>query len=492
MKKMKLFPKTFSYTMLLMCIIIIIAHLLLYLFMPSVYVKQKNKNLTSLSEDAVEVMSGKTIDDAIEEAKKLSENTEASITMTASGSTYVITSYMTLNNAISKGVSGSPTPILQEYETKVDMGDVSANLDVDESERVDELNSVSFASLSSSVISREKKITLSNGNKATLSFVMNLQPVEEASEVMFLILPYTITISILLSLCGAYVYARALTKPIKAICASTKEMETLDEQTKCMVSSQDEIGELAQGINQLYSSLQKTIQSLEDEIQLVSKSEKMKVDFLRSASHELKTPLTSMSVILENMILEVGKYKDHKTYIIKCKAIVDHLSLMVKDILDTSAMEIFTNPNAVEEINLETLIQQVSEPFCLIAKAKKIEMTVQLDWNGNINVNCNMFKKVLSNLLSNAVQYTQENQHILISLQEQTLKIYNECTPIEEQHLEHIMEAFYRPDFSRSKESGGNGLGLYIVDQLLNAMYLPYSFEPYEKGMCFTIALSKA
>lgn len=83
---------------------------------------------------------------------------------------------------------------------------------------------------------------------------------------------------------------------------------------------------------------------------------------------------------------------------------------------------------------------------------------------------------------------------IYIYIEEQTLVIENECTPISPEHLSHIFEPFYRTDFGRNRTTGGNGLGLYIVDTLLKAMNLSYSFRPMDQppGMRFVIQLSKS
>ena len=72
-----------------------------------------------------------------------------------------------------------------------------------------------------------------------------------------------------------------------------------------------------------------------------------------------------------------------------------------------------------------------------------------------------------------------------------SLVVENECKPIPDDEIRRLFEPFYRPDFSRSRESGGNGLGLYIVDTLLTSMDIPYSFKPMKSppGMCFSIQL---
>ena len=65
--------------------------------------------------------------------------------------------------------------------------------------------------------------------------------------------------------------------------------------------------------------------------------------------------------------------------------------------------------------------------------------------------------------------------------------IENECEPIPKEHLERIFEAFYRAEFDRNRNTGGNGLGLYIVRQILNTLDIAYSFNATERGMKFTM-----
>ena len=100
-----------------------------------------------------------------------------------------------------------------------------------------------------------------------------------------------------------------------------------------------------------------------------------------------------------------------------------------------------------------------------------------------------MIKKVISNLLSNTVSYTSKGGMIRIYLEGQKLIFENECVPIPREYLTHIFEPFYRPDDSRDRNTGGNGLGLYIVDTILKTLQIPYRFTAMEnnRGMRFMI-----
>ena len=315
---------------------------------------------------------------------------------------------------------------------------------------------------------------------------MDLESFTETRDVILKILPYSIFISLLIALIASYIYARKITTPIKEICDVTKKMENLNKEAFCKVETEDEIGILAANVNSLYENLLNTIVSLEEEIKNVSESEKIKVDFLRSASHELKTPLMSMNIMIENMLYDIGKYKNHYIYLEKCKDIVSELSKMVQEILDTSKLNIINNKNE-SVLDLGSLVQKNIEQYKLIAKSKKINIKMNLKESFNIKVDEKLFTKAISNIISNAVNYTDEGKEIRIYIKDKKLIIENDCKPISEEHLEHIFEAFYRVDFDRNKSSGGNGLGLYIVQQILKMYNLDYSFKSILTGMSFEV-----
>ena len=193
----------------------------------------------------------------------------------------------------------------------------------------------------------------------------------------------------------------------------------------------DEIELLATNINSLYKTLWNTIHSLKQEIENVSKSEQSKVDFLRSASHELKTPLMSIHIMLENMMLNIGKYKNHDVYLPKCKDAVVDLSKMVQEILDTSRLNTLSEHSEYKIINIKNVLEKTIEPYKITAKYKNINMSVHYSNSLNINTDESLLKKVLSNIISNAVNYTDSGKNINIYFNNNSLIIENECEPIQ-------------------------------------------------------------
>ena len=131
----------------------------------------------------------------------------------------------------------------------------------------------------------------------------------------------------------AYIYSKMIVSPILDIKDVTNRMMNIDRQAKLKVNSKDEIGDLKNQINILYQRLLGVIDDLDEKNKAMLELEKKKVEFLRATSHELKTPLASLNVILENMRYNIGKYKDRDKYLDESLQIVDKLSKMIIEII---------------------------------------------------------------------------------------------------------------------------------------------------------------
>lgn len=299
-------------------------------------------------------------------------------------------------------------------------------------------------------------------------------------------LPFSLICSLVISVICSLLFSKAIVAPIERISASTERMMKLDRAAACTIHSKDEIGLLAQNVNDLYSNLLSTIEHLEQEKERVSEMERAKVDFLRAASHELKTPVTALNATLENMILGVGKYQDYAAYLPECKDMVERLSKMIHEILETSKLNGITEQWAT--VDLSELLEELCEPYQLIAAAHNVSFSLDLPETFTVTLPIASLSKALSNVLANAVAYTEAGKTVTVFMDGRSLMIENECVPIQSSEIPRLFEPFYRPDFSRNRESGGNGLGLYIVDALLTSINISYSFVPMKNppGMCFT------
>ena len=477
MKKMKLFQKTYLFTVGLMAIIIIISHTLLYMLLPSFYTNKKQQDLDNISYQLTEQLQNNNSNKSDEIAKKFADMHNINILLSVNGKNKVYEGIKSCDIYINPDALDEQSLVIDNKTDFIEDNKKSNSTEVKND----------FLKISDSSLLYTKKLKTKDNVDASIKVAMDLQYLQEARSVVFMILPYSIGISLIISLFASYIYTKKITKPIKQICDVTKEMQVLKEDAYCDINTGDEIELLATNINSLYKNLLDTIDSLKEEIENVSKSEKSKVDFLRSASHELKTPLMSIHIMLENMILNIGKYKNHDVYLPKCQEAVVNLSSMVQEILDTSRLNSLNGEKELKEVDLKILIESIIEPYKIIAKSKKINMNIDYSNSLNINTDKSMLKKALSNIISNAVNYTDNGKNINIYFEINSLIIENECKPIEQNHLDHIFEAFYRAEFDRNKNTGGNGLGLYIVQQILKTLNISHSFESVQNGMKFTI-----
>ncbi|MCI8549849.1 MAG: HAMP domain-containing histidine kinase [Lachnospiraceae bacterium] len=320
-----------------------------------------------------------------------------------------------------------------------------------------------------------------------LTLNVSLQPIGDAVSVLLLILPVVLMTCTLLSAVVAYFYAKSIAKPIQDITDATVKMQSLLPETSCPVNRKDEIGVLSQNINGMYQKLLSTISDLGRQLQAVSGSEQEKLDFLLLASHELKTPVTAVRGMVDGMLYNIGVYKDRDTYLAECQKRLNDLTELICRILETSKLDMNTAANNKEQTDIGNLLEETASPYFIIAKSRNIEMTLSQENNFSATVSAELVKKALSNVLSNAVKYTDTGKAIRIYMKNRTMVVENECQPLSEEALAHIGEPFYRPDKGLNENGGSTGLGLYLTERILGICRLPFSFTPYENGMCFII-----
>ncbi len=311
------------------------------------------------------------------------------------------------------------------------------------------------------------------------------------TQMILQVLPISLGCCVVISILCSLLFSKQITVPVKQISAVTERMARMDKTAACALHSKDEIGVLADNINGLYQNLLMTIENLEIEKQRVREMEQSKVDFMRAASHELKTPLTALNATLENMILGIGKYRDTEAWLPECKEMAERLAGMIQEILDASKLGGPAKNEAPVKTDLSALLPRLCEPYEQIAKARGTIFKLNLSGGFSVELPPRMFGKAVSNILANAVAYTAPGKTVTIYFDGSALVIENECEPIPPEALRHVFEPFYRPDYARNRDDGGNGLGLYLVDMLLGTMGLSYSFRPMEPppGMRFVIHL---
>jgi two-component system sensor kinase Ihk len=507
---MKIFARTFTCTLLLLFLIALFANGLIYLLMPGTYTDRKQREMNEKTDAFVASLESADRSDIIALTAQYADSLRANVSLRIGADSYTM---LTWDGGVITEISdengtdaATPGTGAAEADTSVTTSTVIISKDFSQSSAAGSAGSADSGSAGDSSVSamagyfagsaagipgaksiRDTAGFTLGGETGELTAIVTLAPVDEAVGVIVSLLPITLFLCVVIAVAFSLLYARAITRPIKLISEETLRMRALDREASCRIASKDEIGTLADNVNALYGDLLNTIESLETELGRAGAAEKAKSDFLRAASHELKTPVTAVSVIMDNMILGVGKYKNTAEWLPKCRALIGQLSDMLRDILDASRLEGDAEECVTESI--ESVCAGILEPYILIARAKGLSLLV--DWSAAfpVTVPPKLLGKAVSNVFSNAVQYTAPGGRLAIYCRDRKLVVENECESLGSDQLPRLTEPFYRPDGSRSRETGGNGLGLYIADTVFRLLGLDYTFEPMSSpgGMRFTV-----
>lgn len=278
------------------------------------------------------------------------------------------------------------------------------------------------------------------------------------------------------------IYARLLTRNVQEIKEVTTRMMELDRSALLPIESSDEIGQLKAQINDLYVALLELIDDLEVKNEEIIKLEKLKFDFFRGASHELKTPLASLKIILENMKYNIGKYKDRDSYIDNCIEIVNGLAQNISQILSVSSLDHLSDEE--EEMVINEILQEILDKYELMAAQRSISINNRLG-DEKIYIGKSALKVILSNVVGNAVKYSDTGGIIDIGSDNGWMYIDNTYDDAENLDCERLFEV----NFDVGKDNS-NGLGLYIVRNILLSYGIEHKLERREKSIRFTIKIN--
>ena len=458
MKRLKLFPKTFLVSIGLFAALIILVHALVYTLMPQFYLQQKEReaadNLTAL----VAELRGKSTEEMRRLSQEFAQVKNVNITLTIDGRDQYFQGFQSINIVTDSGKS---------VDTSV--------VKIADGQTVDPR----------SVILQQGSVADNQGRTITVKLLADVAPVTQAKLATLHVLPYTMLGSLLVALMFSYIYSRFVTRPIRQMAAVTTTMQQLEKGAHYPVSSSDEIGVLGRNINELYQNLWQTIRSLEHENKHITQLEKEKIAFLRAASHELKTPLAALRIMLENMQLNIGEYKNRDQYLAESVAQVDRLAAMVNDVLYSGSVA----EQALRQekrLRIDKLIAEVVDDYTLLAKTRGMTFTVDTQPT-TIRANPDMIRHVISNLVSNAVRHGDAGSVIKITCDQRELAIENACKPLTKQQLQHVFDPFYRSPSATKQHADSSGIGLYTVKMLLDAKGLDYDFAPHGQGMRFVV-----
>lgn len=235
----------------------------------------------------------------------------------------------------------------------------------------------------------------------------------------------------------------------------------------------NELGTIAHNIVLIYVRWQRTLAERERLADIALKDEqekaRLKKELTNNINHELKTPVSAISLELETLLTHKDKLSEaqRNMLISRCKANSDRLLKMIQDILTLNRLDDGADNIQKELLSLTDVIEEVSDSLLMKAEDAGIGFEIKVPDTMMMLGNGPLLESIFSNLINNAILYSGGST-ISIFLQEEDEKSYriiigDDGTGIPEEHLEHLFDRFYRIESGRSRKSGGTGIGLAIV-----------------------------
>ncbi|MBO4924991.1 MAG: HAMP domain-containing protein [Clostridia bacterium] len=256
----------------------------------------------------------------------------------------------------------------------------------------------------------------------------------------------------------SWIFSRVITRPIAGLTRGIRQMSKGDFSSRVKVRGSGEMRQLALAFNSMSEKLETLDQS--------------RNQFVSNASHELKTPLATMKIMIESLIYQPDMDKNLRTeFMTDINSEIDRLSAIVSDLLTLVQMDSQNVKLTRENLSIAQLVKENAHRLQPIADQKGQKILLSLTDPCDMYADKNKLNQVIYNLMENAVKYTQAGGQVKVTLQRQgrdaRLTVADNGPGIPKESLPHIFDRFYRVDKARSREKGGTGLGLSIVHQLV-------------------------
>ena len=267
--------------------------------------------------------------------------------------------------------------------------------------------------------------------------------------------------------------------------------------TKSLVRPIERLGENLENGEEIthYEELEPFMQIIREQHEDILKSAKMRQEFTANVTHELKTPLTSISGYAELIENGMASEADVTRFAQGIHTNANRLLVLINDIIRLSELDASDEEVSMEELDLYEMAATCVE--MLEPNAEKHGVTISLSGEkAYVRGNRMMMEELLYNLCDNAIRYNNENGSVTVEVRPRKkgtcLTVSDTGIGISKEHQERIFERFYRVDKSRSKSTGGTGLGLAIVKHIIakHSAKLEVESEP-GKGTVMKVLFTK-
>ena len=329
----------------------------------------------------------------------------------------------------------------------------------------------------------------------------NYQSMQESVSISNKFLGYVGVIAIILGIGIMSYISRKFTTPILQLAGIAKKMSDLDFDIKYNNETKDEIGELGQSINTLSEKLETTISELksannelQSDIQNKIQIDEMRKDFLSNVTHELKTPIALIQGYAEGLKDNINEDDESREFY--CEVIIDEakkMNNMVKKLLTLNQLEFGKNIVNIERFDIVELIQSVLDSTALFFKQKNITLIFTHKEPIYVWADEYLVEEVVVNYISNAINHVADANIIEVKVIELEnvvrVAVFNTGANIPEEELDKIWIKFYKVDKARTREYGGNGIGLSIVKAIMTSLNQNFGVVNRNKGVEFWFEL---
>ncbi|MFQ5714371.1 MAG: heavy metal sensor histidine kinase [Candidatus Scalinduaceae bacterium] len=263
---------------------------------------------------------------------------------------------------------------------------------------------------------------------------------------------------IIFSIVGGWLIARKSLTPIKNINETTREITASNLNMRLIsTNTGDELDELAKTINLMLNRLEKSFRRI--------------IQFTSDVSHELRTPIACIKTGTEVILSKERTAKEYRKLHESNLRELENISRMIGDLLILLRSDSGTKNLHLKSFNLGNVLRELQNTFRLISDTKKIYLSTNGTPGIQISGNEILLRRVFSNLLDNAIKYTSPGGRVYVSLEDRgdqaIVRVSDTGTGISEDNIARIFDRFFRVDSSRSRETGGVGLGLSISKNIV-------------------------
>ena len=289
-------------------------------------------------------------------------------------------------------------------------------------------------------------------------FASDLDDIDNAIQrirnIMLVMVPLALLATYLL---GVLLTNRAL-KPVRDITVAAQRIEASSLSERLPVKGKDEFANLSNRFNQMLERIETSYARLEQSYESQRR-------FVGDASHELKTPLTSIKGRVGLALMKTQTAERYEEHLHAIGRSADNMAAIIQDLLLLANSD---EKQLALTLELVLFMEVAGEAVsAVIGGAERVDVKAPEDLT--IHVDRKLFRQVLVNLLSNALRHSDEGSRVVLAADTDAISVIDFGEGIESSHLPHLFDRFYRVDESRFRGSGGSGLGLAIVKSIVEA-----------------------